>query len=169
MREAAEPLFVDMTWGAGGSTSELTLELTLKLKKRGLEPNMHLTCTNVAKENVAAALQSCRDAGVQNIVALRGDPPLGQDKWEATEGGFSCALDLVKFIRAEHGDYFNLSVAGYPEGHPDTIMETDRTMEELSPGERVRCRLDENGNVCVCPDDKYVEQCVTTSVHVAGE
>lgn len=155
MRAFAEPLFVDMTWGAGGSTSSLTMDLTLKLKAKGLEPNMHLTCTNVAQEDVVQALSTCRQAGVQNIVALRGDPPVGQEKWEATDGGFTCALDLVKFIRREHGDYFNVSVAGYPEGHPDAIEETSKTFEELSPGERSRCRIDSNGSIMVCSDEKF--------------
>lgn len=63
--------------------------------------------------------------GIRNIVALRGDPPAGAKTWEATDGGFSCALDLVKYIRKMHGDYFGISVAGYPEGHPDRIKEVN--------------------------------------------
>ena len=54
-------------------------------------------------------------------MALRGDPPKGSTTFEAVEGGFSCALDLVRYIRAEYGDYFGLTVAGYPEAHPDVI------------------------------------------------
>ena len=65
---------------------------------------------------VDEALAGCRAAGVENIVALRGDPPHGQEAWEATEGGFTCGLDLVKHIRKHHGDFFCISVAGYPEG-----------------------------------------------------
>ena len=95
------------------------MDLTLKMKAMGLEPNMHLTCTNVERKDVVKALQTCKDNDVRNIVALRGDPPHGQEKWEATEGGFECALDLVKFIRREHGDYFCVGVAGYPEGHAE--------------------------------------------------
>ncbi|KAJ8611663.1 hypothetical protein CTAYLR_007887 [Chrysophaeum taylorii] len=154
MREFAEPLFVDMTWGAGGSTSTLTLDLTLKLKALGLEPNMHLTCTNVAKEDVVSALEACKAADVRNIVALRGDPPIGQEKWEAIEGGFTCALDLVRFIRAEHGDFFNLSVAGYPEGHPDVIVEVE-SVGELSESEKARCRVTDDGKVFVCRDEQF--------------
>lgn len=159
MKAARAPLFCDMTWGAGGSTSELTMDLTLKMKAMGLEPNMHLTCTNVARADVVKALKTCRDAGVQNIVALRGDPPVGQDKWEATEGGFECALDLVKFIRREHGDYFCLSVAGYPEGHPDTIVHVGDDESTLSASERTRCRVvveaDGAKKVYVCPDAAF--------------
>jgi len=155
MRDFAKPLFCDITWGAGGSTSSLTLELTLEMKRVGLEPNMHLTCTNVAKADVVHALETCRKAGVRNIVALRGDPPMGAVKWEASDASFTCALDLVKFIRAEHGDYFNVSVAGYPEGHPDAIAPTDRALEALSPGERARCRIGDAGEVLVCDDAAF--------------
>jgi hypothetical protein len=62
-----------------------------------------------------------KSEGIQNILALRGDPPKGATTFEAVEGGFSCALDLVKYIKAEYGDYFGLTVAGYPEAHPDVI------------------------------------------------
>jgi len=158
MKQARQPLFCDMTWGAGGSTSELTMDLTLKMKALGLEPNMHLTCTNVERKDVIKALQTCKDNDVRNIVALRGDPPHGQEKWEATEGGFECALDLVKFIRREHGDYFCLSVAGYPEGHPDTIVHVGDDESKLSPSERTRCRVtEEDGQkkVYVCPDAAF--------------
>ena len=157
MAKAAKPLFCDMTWGAGGSTSKLTLDLTFKLKKVGLEPNMHLTCTNVAKADVVEALRKCRDAGVENIVALRGDPPVGQEKWEATEGGFECALDLVKFIRQEHGSYFCLSVAGYPEGHPDAIVQVDPAT--LTESEKTRCRVDDATKQCfVCRDEAFKKE-----------
>ena len=141
MKAARMPLFCDMTWGAGGSTSDLTMELTLKMKQLGLEPNMHLTCTNVERKDVVKALQTCKDNDVRNIVALRGDPPHGQEKWEATEGGFECALDLVKFIRREHGDYFCLSVAGYPEGHPDKILPVTGGYDSLSEAEKRRCSV----------------------------
>merc|ERR1711871_532015 len=134
---AQNPLFVDFTWGAGGSTSDLTLALAIAAQNEyGLEANMHLTCTNMEKEKVDIALQGAKKAGVRNIVALRGDPPHGQEKWEAVEGGFTCALDLVKYIRQKHGDYFGISVAGYPEGHPNVIKPVgDR---ELTASEKLR-------------------------------
>ena len=56
--------------------------------------------------------------GFKNILALRGDPPEGQKQWKAIEGGFECALDLVKYIKQHYGDYFGITVSGYPEGHP---------------------------------------------------
>lgn len=115
------PEFIDVTWGAGGSTSATTLEIcTTAARHLGLETCMHLTCTNMQRETVDHALKVCRDNGIQNILALRGDPPKGQERWTAIEGGFSHAVDLVRYIRSTHGDYFGISVAGYPEGHIDS-------------------------------------------------
>merc|ERR1719401_2139922 len=118
---------------------------------------MHLTCTNMKGEMVDEALSECKKVGVCNIVALRGDPPRGQEKWEATEGGFTCALDLVKYMRQKHGDYFSISVAGYPEGHPDNIEVVEGGMASLSPAEQRRARTaidKETGKevVTVCRD-----------------
>ena len=104
-----DPLFIDFTWGAGGATSELTLELSTKSQaKHGVMVNMHLTCTNQVKEKCDFGLNGAKAAGICNIVALRGDPPKGQEKWVATEGGFNCALDLVAYMRQNHGDYFSI-------------------------------------------------------------
>lgn len=86
-----QPLFADFTWGAGGSTSDLTLELSSKVQATtGITTNMHLTCTNMEESKIHNALKLAKEADVRNIVALRGDPPAGQDKWEVTEGGFAC-------------------------------------------------------------------------------
>lgn len=155
------PLFTDFTWGAGGSTSELTIQLTSMAKNElGTVANMHLTCTNQKTEMCGDALDACKKAGVRNIVALRGDAPRGQDKWEATEGGFNCALDLVKFMRQKYGDYFCVSVAGYPEGHPDNIEVVEGGMAVLTPAEQRRARTavdKETGKevVTVCREAKW--------------
>lgn len=82
---------------------------------------MHLTCTNMHVSKIEIALQECKKAGIRNILALRGDPPAGEGKFTQIEGGFGCALDLVKYIREHHGDYFGICVSGYPEAHPDKI------------------------------------------------
>ncbi|KAJ3028244.1 UNVERIFIED_CONTAM: hypothetical protein HDU68_002112 [Siphonaria sp. JEL0065] len=112
------PEFIDVTWGAGGSTSEATLQcVTTSQVAIGLETSMHLTCTNMPKEKIDFALKQCKEVGIMNILALRGDPPHGQTTWTATEGGFANAIDLVKYIREQYGDYFCIGVAGYPEGH----------------------------------------------------
>ena len=71
---AQEPLFTDFTWGAGGSTADLTYQLTLEAQKRGLLPNMHLTCTNMDAALIKKALDDCKANGIRNICALRGDP-----------------------------------------------------------------------------------------------
>jgi len=115
-----EPMFVDITWGAGGSTTDLTLELSANFQQQFCcETQMHLTCTNIDEATVIEALHKAKASGITNILALRGDPPAGTDKWEATEGGCNNAVDLCKLIRREHGDYFGIAVAGYPEGHID--------------------------------------------------
>ncbi len=80
---------------------------------------LHLTCTNVTLDSLRATLTAARSAGVRNILALRGDAPRGQEYWVAADSRFQHATDLVRFIREEHGDYFCIGVAGYPEGHPD--------------------------------------------------
>jgi len=114
-----DPVWIDVTWGAGGSTSELTLEICETAQNYcGLETMMHLTCTNMPREEIDSALKRAKAAGIQNILALRGDPPRGEE-WKQVEGGFAHAVDLVKYIKQEYGDYFGICVAGYPEGHVD--------------------------------------------------
>ncbi|CAE7824650.1 SHM4 [Symbiodinium sp. CCMP2456] len=163
--KALGPLFTDFTWGAGGSTSELTLKLTSAAKNEfGTVANMHLTCTNQSSEMTENALKECKQLGVRNIVALRGDPPRGQEKWTATEGGFSSALDLVKFIRKHFGDYFSISVAGYPEGHPDNIETVEGGVAALTESEKRRARVvkDASGKetVTVCRDANFHKEMV---------
>eukprot|EP00472_Partenskyella_glossopodia_P006064 CAMPEP_0197514996 /NCGR_PEP_ID=MMETSP1318-20131121/261_1 /TAXON_ID=552666 /ORGANISM="Partenskyella glossopodia, Strain RCC365" /LENGTH=635 /DNA_ID=CAMNT_0043063239 /DNA_START=81 /DNA_END=1988 /DNA_ORIENTATION=+ len=113
-----EPLFVDITWGAGGSTSKLTQEISKNVQNYcATECLMHLTCTNMPVPDVKDALEKAKAAGIKNILALRGDPPQGQDQWEQCEEGFAHAVDLVRYIKKHYGDYFGIAVAGYPEGH----------------------------------------------------
>ncbi|CAN8280126.1 unnamed protein product [Cochlearia groenlandica] len=116
------PTFCDITWGAGGSTADLTLEIASRMQNViCVETMMHLTCTNMPIEKIDHALDTIRSNGIQNVLALRGDPPHGQDKFVQVQGGFACALDLVNHIRSKYGDYFGITVAGYPEAHPDVI------------------------------------------------
>ncbi len=115
---ALEPAFVDITWGAGGSTSELTLSIAENLQKFfGVDVMMHLTCTNMSVTKLDEVLDQVHAAGIRNILALRGDPPRESEDWEAAEGGFSYAHELVSHIRKRFGDEFCIAVAGYPEGH----------------------------------------------------
>ena len=158
LKAAVQPLFVDVTWGAGGSTSGLTFDICKTVKEKyGLITNMHLTCTNVETGTISDVLSKCRAAGITNILALRGDPPSGQE-WQQMEGGFSCALSLIEHIRREHGDFFGVSCAGYPEGHPSAMTEL-LSCEGLTESElqRCSCTVDESGTrqYSVCLDAKY--------------
>jgi methylenetetrahydrofolate reductase (NADPH) len=121
------PMFVDITWGAGGSTADLSLEIAANVQNlTGLQVMLHLTCTNLSRERLREVLHETRELGIQNILALRGDPPRGADRWTTPPGGLARAVDLVRFIREEHGDYFGICVAGYPGGHPEaTSCEQD--------------------------------------------
>merc|ERR1719197_1937778 len=113
-------MWIDVTWGAGGSTADTTLSLCeTAMDVTGLDVLMHLTCTNVTVQQTRDVLQRCKDKGLCNILALRGDPPANASEWTATEGGVAHAVDLVRFIRKEFGDYFCIGVAAYPEGHID--------------------------------------------------
>lgn len=103
-------------------------------------------------EKIKQELDGAKAAGIRNIVALRGDPPAGQDRWEATEGGFASTLDLVRHIRENYGDWFCVSVAGYPEGHPNVIKEVGDA--PLSAAEQKRVVFTDDGQF-MCHDADY--------------
>ncbi|MDX8386824.1 MAG: methylenetetrahydrofolate reductase [NAD(P)H] [Gallionella sp.] len=111
---ALNPEYFSVTFGAGGSTQERTLETVLRIKGEGFDAAPHLSCVGSTRENVGSLLQTYKDAGIKRIVALRGDLPSGM----ATTGEFQYANELVSFIRAETGDHFHIEVAAYPEFHP---------------------------------------------------
>ena len=112
------PTFLDITWGAGGSTADLSLEIASNAQNLiGLETQMHLTCTDMSIAQLGRILDQTRETGIQNILALRGDPASGSTEWQAHTEGFRHAVDLVRFIRERHDDYFGIAVAGYPGGH----------------------------------------------------
>jgi len=115
------PAFVSVTYGAGGSTREKTLEIVSRIRSQaGIEAMAHLTCVGSTKEEIGGVVGRLTSAGVSNILALRGDPPKGQTTFAAVEGGFSYASELIAFIRERHGSS-SLSVGGaaYPEKHPE--------------------------------------------------
>jgi methylenetetrahydrofolate reductase (NADPH) len=125
-----EPDHVSITYGAGGSTRDRTLELTQRIKAEiGLEPLMHLTCVGSTREEIGEILDLQKERGCENILALRGDPPAGERFFKPTAGGFGYADELVKFI-AEGPWGFDIGVAGYPEGHPECLNLT-RDLEHL--------------------------------------
>ncbi|WFD33066.1 methylenetetrahydrofolate reductase [NAD(P)H] [Malassezia sp. CBS 17886] len=133
------PEFVDITWNAGGRTSDLTTQLVKTVQAYfGLETCMHLTCTNMPREKVDVALREAKEFGCRNILALRGDPPAGASEWEPHAAGFSQAYELVEYIRSGYGDYFTIAVAGFPEGHPEeqegTEIELARLRDKVAAG-----------------------------------
>lgn len=120
-----EPTYVSVTWGAGGSTRRLTVELVRRIKQEtGIEAMAHLTCVGATKDDIRDVLEQLRAAGIENVLPLRGDPPRGETKFVKTEGGFGNAAELVTFIR--NGYDFCLGGACYPEKHAEAPdLETD--------------------------------------------
>jgi methylenetetrahydrofolate reductase (NADPH) len=112
------PDFVSVTYGAGGSTRTRTIELVGRIKRElGIEPMAHLTCVGATRDELARVLDQLADADVHNVLALRGDPPKGQEKFEVVPGGLRYADELVAFVR-ERGP-FCVGGACYPEVHPE--------------------------------------------------
>ncbi|KAF6146404.1 hypothetical protein GIB67_001506 [Kingdonia uniflora] len=117
------PSFCDITWRAGGTNAERVLRIAKEMQNTiGVETMVHLTCMNMPLDEIDHALDTMKANGIQNVLALKGDPPVGKDQSQTVENGFSCALDLVNYIKARYGDYFGITVAGYPEAHPDKIQ-----------------------------------------------
>ena len=111
-----EPDYCSVTFGAGGSTQEGTLETVLEVQKLGIPGAPHLSCIGSSKDSIRGLLDTYKKEGIKRIVALRGDLPSGMGRQSA--GEFRHANELVEFIRAETGDHFSLEVAAYPEFHP---------------------------------------------------
>ncbi|WP_022947645.1 methylenetetrahydrofolate reductase [NAD(P)H] [Methylohalobius crimeensis] len=110
-----DPVYFSVTYGAGGSTRDKTLETVLEIRREtGLEAVPHLSCIGSSQEEIRRILAQYRENGIRRIVALRGDLPSGM----RADGDFRYASELVKFVRAETGDYFHIEVAAYPEAHP---------------------------------------------------
>lgn len=109
------PKFFSVTFGAGGSTRDRTLETVLDIKADGQEAAPHLSCISSTREEIRGILALYKSHGLRHIVALRGDIPSG----EASAGEFHYASELVEFIRQETGDWFEIEVAAYPEIHPE--------------------------------------------------
>ena len=116
-----KPEFFSVTFGAGGSTQDRTLETILRIKAEGHEAAPHLSCVGSTRENIRALLHTYKNAGIKRIVALRGDLPSGM----ASIGEFQYANELVSFIRAETGEHFHIEVAAYPEFHPQAKSARD--------------------------------------------
>ncbi|BDD58732.1 hypothetical protein MPDQ_008004 [Monascus purpureus] len=123
MSQGLRPLFVTVTWGAGGTTAARSLELA-EICQRHLQLTtcLHLTCTNMSRALIDDALEEAKALGIRNILALRGDQPRSEEYnmhgEDDSNKDFTYAVDLVRYIRQKYGDYFCIGVAAYPEGHP---------------------------------------------------
>jgi methylenetetrahydrofolate reductase (NADPH) len=112
------PTFVSVTYGAGGSPAQKqkTIDIVASIKAdHGLEAMAHFTCVGATVEELRATLDRMRDAGIENVLALRGDPPQGQEEWTATEGGLTYSRELIELIRSEYD--FSIGAACFPEVH----------------------------------------------------
>jgi methylenetetrahydrofolate reductase (NADPH) len=113
-----EPTFVSVTYGAGGTPVQKrkTIDIVSRIKAdHGLEAMAHFTCVGATVAELRATLDLMRDAGVENVLALRGDPPAGQEEWTATEGGLSYSRELIELIRRDYD--FAIGAACFPEVH----------------------------------------------------
>ncbi|MGD7652716.1 MAG: methylenetetrahydrofolate reductase [NAD(P)H] [Verrucomicrobiales bacterium] len=148
--ESLAPSFVSVTYGAGGTTRELTHDLVVRIKQStSIPPVPHLTCVGHTESEVMTILNRYASAGVSNILALRGDPPSDKPDYDWSQGDFRHAADLVRFIRkfndsGIHPDPrgFGIGVAGFPEGHPGTpnrVLEMDYLRAKIDAGADYIC------------------------------
>ena len=111
-----KPDYVSVTYGAGGTTRETTIDLVSHIREDyELEAMAHFTCVNATVDELRATLDRMRDAGVENVMALRGDPPNGAERWTKTEDGLEYSRELVELLRAEYD--FTIGAAAFPETH----------------------------------------------------
>ncbi len=130
-----EPTFVSVTYGAGGSTRDRTVGLVTDIQNSaGIEVVAHLTCVAATSHEIEGVLQRLEVAGIENVLALRGDPPEGEDEFRPIRGGFGHADELVTFLKRCY--HFCVGAACYPEGHVECVTaggerDLDRDMEHL--------------------------------------
>ena len=145
--EPLKPAFVSVTYGAGGTTREMTHELVVRIKATtSLDPIPHLTCVGHTEDEIGAILERYSAAGVSNILALRGDPPRDQPDYDHSKDVFPQAASLVRFIKQFPGHRdprgFGIGVAGFPEGHPATpnrLVEMDYLKAKVDAGAAYIC------------------------------
>lgn len=110
------PEFFSVTFGAGGSTRDRTMDSVLEIQAEGFQAAPHISCISSSKEEIVALLEAYQAKGIRRLVALRGDVPSG----EVSVGDFRYGNELVAFIREKTGDWFHIEVAAYPEFHPES-------------------------------------------------
>jgi methylenetetrahydrofolate reductase (NADPH) len=130
------PSFISVTYGAGGGTRGTTLRIVDRIRRQhGVEAAHHLTCVGSTREMLSSILDETQALGVENLLALRGDPPRGQTEFTPVAGGFSYAVDLIRFIKSRNG--FCVGAACYPEGHvecSDKRLDWDRAAAKVEAG-----------------------------------
>jgi methylenetetrahydrofolate reductase (NADPH) len=131
-----EPAFVSVTYGAGGSTRDKTIEIVKRIADRyGLEAMAHFTCVGATVPEIRATLDEMRAAGIDNVLALRGDPPEGSEEWVATEGGLEYSRELVELISG--GYSFAIGAACFPETHIHAVSpeeDLEHLVEKVEAG-----------------------------------
>ena len=136
------PSYVSVTYGAGGSTRELTHGLIIRIREHtGLTVVSHMTCVGSTKADIEKILREYQEHGIDDIMALRGDPPKGETSFRQPEGGFAHAADLVAFVRGSF-PAMGIGVAGFPEGHPETpnrLIEMDYLKAKADAGADYIC------------------------------
>ncbi|HST54753.1 MAG TPA: methylenetetrahydrofolate reductase [NAD(P)H] [Solirubrobacteraceae bacterium] len=133
-----QPSFVSVTYGAGGSRGSKTIEIVKRIKEEhGLEAMAHFTCVNATVPQLRATLDEMGSAGIDNVLALRGDPPAGEQAWTKTEGGFEYSSELVALIKADYP--FAIGAACFPETHIHAVS-AEADLEYLA--EKVRAGVD---------------------------
>lgn len=163
-----DPAFVSVTYGAGGSTEGRTLEVVRRLRgQEGMEVMCHLTIVNQPRSRVTTMLGELADSGVENLIALAGDPPEGVDApWIPHPDGFHHSRELVEVARRDGGDRFSVAVAGFPEVHP-------RATSRESDFAYLKQKVDAGADVIITQlffdnDDyyRYVEDCRAIGIEV---
>lgn len=128
-----QPTFVTLTWRSAFKNEDLWLKIGSHIQNEfGIDVLLHLTC-HLPKSELIRILDNARKLGICNILALRGDPPIGSDVWEPVENGLKNAVELIKLIREKHGEYFCIACAGYPEVHTESWNNPD-----LPPSQQAR-------------------------------
>jgi methylenetetrahydrofolate reductase (NADPH) len=131
-----DPTYVSVTYGAGGSTRDRTIDITKRIKRElGIEAMAHFTCVGATTDELRSTLDEMREAGIENVLALRGDPPQGQEEWTATEGGLSYSTELAQLISDNYD--FTIGAACFPEVHiasPNLEQDLDVLKKKVDAG-----------------------------------
>lgn len=136
------PLFASVTYGAGGGAQENSLEIVKRMKQdAGIEPLAHLTCVGASPENISEFVSALKEAGVENILALRGDAPQGDDNFDFSTQAFKHGSDLVTYVKEKHPG-IGIAVAGYPEAH----LESPSIREDFK---WMKYKVDEGGDFII--------------------